>query len=343
MRTIDWSNDDNCIVLIDQTLLPRKLVFKKCRSVRSLIEAIVNMRIRGAPALGAAGAFGIALAVHRSRKRSVEELKHAIESAADSLKATRPTAINLAWAIERVLESVEGLNSIEQIRQTALNEARRIANEDIEINRQIGKHGAVLLDDGDTILTHCNAGRLACVDWGTALGVVRSAIESGKRVKVIACETRPLNQGSRLTVWELIEDGIPVKLITDSVAGFVMKQGMVNKVIVGADRIVKDGVFNKIGTYSLSVLAMEHCIPFYVASPLSSFDFSRSAKEVVIEERSARELRFFGGHQIAPLNVEVYNPAFDVTPLNNITAVITEKGVLDPLRMFEALKSQALV
>lgn len=335
MRTIDWSNEDNCIVLIDQTMLPRKLVVRKCRSIPVLNEAIINLRVRGAPALGAAGAFGVALAANRTRARSAEELKAAIKSAVEALKATRPTAINLAWAMDRVIERIKELKSIETIREEALNEARKIADEDVKINRLIGKHGAELLKDGDTILTHCNAGRLACVDWGTALGAVRSAVESGKKIRVIACETRPLNQGSRLTAWELMEDGIPVRLISDSMAGFVMKQGMIDKVIVGADRIVRDGVFNKIGTYSLSVLAREHKLPFYVAAPLSSFDFSRSANDVVIEQRSANELRFVGRHQIAPINVKVYNPAFDTTPLSNISAVITEKGVFDPFKMFK--------
>ncbi len=339
MRTIEWSSEDNCIVFIDQAELPRKFKVKKCYSISALREAILNMRIRGAPALGAAGAYGIALAACRSKARSAHALKLAIEKAAATLKATRPTAINLAWAVERLLKRIERLSSIEEIRRIALEEARKIAEEDVEINKLIGKHGAELLKDGDTILTHCNAGRLACVDWGTALGVVRSAIQSGKKIKVIACETRPLNQGSRLTAWELMEDGIPVKLIADSTAGFAMKQGMVDKVIVGADRVVKDGVFNKIGTYSISVLAKEHRIPFYVAAPLSSFDFFKSASEVLIEERDARELKFFGRYQITPLNVEVYNPAFDITPLENITGVITERGVFDPLKMFEALKS----
>ncbi len=335
MRTIDWSNDESCIVLIDQTKLPKKLVVRRCRSIPSLTEAIVNLRVRGAPALGAAGAFGVALAAHGSKTRSVGALKQAIQSAAVYMKAARPTAVNLAWAIDRVLGKIKHLDSVDMIREAALREAKKIAEEDVASNKLIGKHGAALLEDGDIILTHCNAGRLACVDWGTALGVVRSAVKSGKMVKVIACETRPLNQGSRLTAWELMVDGIPVKLITDSMAGFVMKQGMVDMVIVGADRIVKDGVFNKIGTYSLSVLAREHGLPFYVAAPLSSFDFSRSASEVVIEERSANELKFFGRHQIAPSDAEVYNPAFDVTPHNNISAVITEKGIFDPLKMFE--------
>jgi methylthioribose-1-phosphate isomerase len=339
MRTIDWSTEDSCIVYIDQAELPRRFIVKKCRSISALKEAIINMRIRGAPVLGAAGAYGIALAACRSKARSTLALKQAIEEAAITLKATRPTAVNLAWAIERLIMKIEKLGSIEEIKRTALEEARKIAEEDVEVNKLIGKHGAELLKDGDTILTHCNAGRLACVDWGTALGIVRSAFQAGKKIKVIACETRPLNQGSRLTAWELMEDGIPVKLITDSTAGFAMKQGMINKVIVGADRVVKDGVFNKIGTYSISVLAKEHSIPFYVAAPLSSFDFFKSASEVLIEERNARELKFFRGYQLAPLNVEVYNPAFDITPLENITAVITERGIFDPLKMFEALKS----
>jgi translation initiation factor 2B subunit I family (IF-2BI) len=263
----------------------------------------------------------------------------AIISDAKRIKDVRPTAVNLSWGVNRVLDKVlknrrfattlSG-ESIEDIRRFALEEAKRICEEDVKINKTIGENGAKLLNDGDTILTHCNAGRLACVDWGTALGVVRSAVEMGKDIKVFACETRPLNQGGRITTWELMEDGIDVTLIADSSSGIVMRNKMVDKVIVGADRIVKDGVFNKIGTYTHSVLAKENKIPFYVAAPYSTFDLERTGGEIIIEERCADELRKFGERYIAPKNVKVFNPAFDFTPMKNITSIITERGVLDP-------------
>ena len=329
MRTIYWDEKSNSVVLIDQTRLPAEFRLERCSTVYQLAEAIKTLKVRGAPALGVAGAYGIVLASYEVNG-DVERAKEHITEMADVLRNTRPTAINLFYGIDRTLKSALSGDSIEDIRRLALEEAEKIAEEDIRINRMIGDHGKRLIEDGDTVMTYCNAGRLACVDWGTALGVIRSAVQEGKNIKVIACETRPLNQGSRLTTWELMEDGIDVTLIADNMAGFVMNKGMVDKIIVGADRVVRYAVFNKIGTYSLSVLAKHHSIPFYVAVPSTTFDFEKKEDEVVIEERDPRELKFFGSHQIAPLEVEVYNPAFDPTPLDNVTALITEKGIIYP-------------
>ncbi|MCX9011593.1 MAG: S-methyl-5-thioribose-1-phosphate isomerase [Candidatus Methanoperedens sp.] len=330
MRTIDWNYEKNDIIMIDQTLLPGRYEIIECKTIESLCEAIKSLRVRGAPALGAAGAFGVALSAQRSSVQSLEGLMKYIKSAGETIIATRPTAVNLSWGVRRTIRAAEDANNIKEARMFTLEEAKAIADEDVEKNRRLGEYGAELLEDGDTVMTHCNAGRLACVDWGTALGVIRSAREEGKDIKVISCETRPLNQGSRITTWELLEDKIPVTLITDSMSGHVMRKGMVDKVIVGADRITQDAVFNKIGTYTHSVIAKEHDIPFYVAAPVSTFDFEHLEDEIEIELRKPDELRFFGNHQIAPLNVEVYNPAFDATPMENVSAIITENGVFYP-------------
>jgi methylthioribose-1-phosphate isomerase len=330
MRTIDWKEEANSIVFVDQTLLPKEYRIIECKTVPSLCEAIKALRIRGAPALGAAGAFGIALAAFLSEVRDIETMTKDLKVAGKALKSTRPTAINLSWGVDRVLEAVSDAFDVQGVKDIALQEARDIAEEDVATNKLIGEYGAKFLNDGDTVLTHCNAGRLACVDWGTALGVVRSAIAEGKEIKVIACETRPLNQGSRITTWELMQDKIPVTLIADSMAGWAMHQGLVNSVLVGADRITQDVVFNKVGTYTLSVLAKEHEIPFYVAAPISTFDFDGWENTVKIEMRDPDELRFYGSEQLAPKDVEVLNPAFDVTPMENVTALITEKGVFYP-------------
>jgi methylthioribose-1-phosphate isomerase len=242
--------------------------------------------------------------------------------------------VNLFYGIERVLKRALSGNDVEEIRRLAVEEAEKIAEEDIERNKIMGKYGAELLEDGDTVLTYCNTGRLATVDWGTALGVIRSAVEQGKDIKVIACETRPLNQGSRLTCWELMQDGIDVTLIADNMVGIVMQRGMVDKVIVGADRIVRDAVFNKIGTYTVAIVAKEHDVPFYVAAPITTFDWEKTMDEVIIEERSKDELIYCNikcrKSLIAPKDVKVFNPAFDATPLKYVTALITEKGVIYP-------------
>ncbi len=332
MRTIFWEND--AVKLIDQTKLPEKFEVLVCKRVEELADAIKRLAIRGAPALEAAGAYGVALATREKDFSSVDELKEHVKKAAKILSSTRPTAVNLFVGIERVLNAALKGKTIEEVRELALKEAERIAEEDVRRNKLIGSHGAKLIEDGDTVLTICNTGRLATVDWGTALGVIRSAVEEGKSVKVIACETRPLNQGSRLTAWELMQDGIDVTLITDSMAGIVMQRGMVDKVIVGADRIVRDAVFNKIGTYTLAVLSKEHGIPFYVAAPLTTFDWDKKSEDVEIEERSKDELIYChsvcGRTLIAPKDVKVFNPAFDCTPLRYVSAIITERGVIRP-------------
>ncbi len=338
MRTIDWDYEKNNIIMIDQTLLPAEYRTIECSTIDSLCEAIISLRVRGAPALGAAGGFGVALSAFKSNASSLDALIKNIENAGKSLIATRPTAVNLSWGVKRVIRAVEDARNIKEARMFALDEAKAIADEDVKKNMQLGEYGASLLEDGDTVLTHCNAGRLACVDWGTALGVIRSARADGKDIKVIACETRPLNQGSRLTAWELMEDKIPVTLITDSMSGHVMRKGMVNKVIVGADRITQDAVFNKIGTYTHSIIAKEHGIPFYVAAPVSTFDFERLEDEVEIEIRKPEELKYFGNRQLAPLEVDVYNPAFDATPMENVTGIITENGIFYPPFLIEEAK-----
>jgi methylthioribose-1-phosphate isomerase len=329
MGTIFW---DGCVKLIEQTLLPGKLEVVSCKRVEEVANAIKRLAVRGAPALEAAGGYGIVLAAFEKKFASVEELKKNLIKAADLLCSTRPTAVNLSYGIQRVLSKAMEGESIEEIRELALSEAERIAGEDVKRNRLIGSYGAKLLEDGDTVLTHCNTGKLAAVDWGTALGVIRSAVQEGKKIRVIACETRPLNQGSRLTAWELMQDGIDVTLIADSMAGIAMQKGMVDKVVVGADRIVRNAVFNKIGTYPIAVLAKEHGIPFYVAAPKTTFDWSRTMEEVVIEEREKEELLYCPCKSclIAPKEVKVYNPAFDSTPLDYVTALITEKGIIHP-------------
>lgn len=338
MRTIDWDYEKNNIIMIDQTLLPAEYRIIECSTIESLCEAIISLRVRGAPALGAAGGFGVALSAFKSNASSLDALIKNIENAGKTLIATRPTAVNLSWGVKRVIRAMEDARNIKETRMFALDEAKAIADEDVKKNMQLGEYGASLLEDGDTVLTHCNAGRLACVDWGTALGVIRSARADGKDIKVIACETRPLNQGSRLTTWELMEDKIPVTLITDSMSGHVMRKGMVDKVIVGADRITQDAVFNKIGTYTHSIIAKEHGIPFYVAAPVSTFDFERLEDDVEIEIRKPQELRFFGNRQIAPLDVDVYNPAFDATPMENVTGIITENGIFYPPFLIDEVK-----
>ncbi len=338
MRTIDWDYEKNNIIMIDQTLLPGEYKIITCSTIESLCKAISMLRVRGAPALGAAGGFGVALSAFKSKASSLNTLLEDIQTAGETIIATRPTAVNLSWGVNRVTKAAENARNLEEARTFALDEAKAIADEDVEKNMKLGEYGAALLGDGDTVMTHCNAGRLACVDWGTALGVIRSARAQGKDIRVIACETRPLNQGSRITAWELMEDKIPVTLIADSMSGHVMRKGMVDKVIVGADRITQDAVFNKIGTYTHSVLAKEHKIPFYVAAPVSTFDFEHLEDEIKIELRKPEELKFFGNRQIAPLDVEVYNPAFDATPMENVTAIITENGIFYPPFLIDEVK-----
>lgn len=326
-RTIWW---DGGLWMIDQTRLPGVLKTIKIESIKDLIEAIKSLRVRGAPALGAAGGYGIALAAWLSRAGNPYDLLQELDIAAEKIRSSRPTAINLSWGVDRVMKAASAQDTVEDIRNAALHEADQIAEEDIKINRAIGKNGAKLLENGDHVLTHCNAGRLACVGWGTALGVIRSAVEAGKEIHVYACETRPLNQGSRLTAWELSQDGIPVTLICESASGSLMRRGMIDKAIVGADRITRDAVFNKIGTYNHAVLAKHHRIPFYVAAPLSTFDLAHKEEDVIVEERDASEMCVLGDVQLAPADVDVFNPAFDATPLELVTALITERGVFRP-------------
>ena len=335
MRTIDWNSENNTIIMVDQTLLPAKYKLIECSSIECLCEAISSLRVRGAPAIGAAGGFGIALAGVLSHARSMEALVNELKQAGDMIISTRPTAVNLAWAVNRVLNATMDAYNIESIRDIVLHEALAIADEDAKLNKKIGINGAKLLKDGDTVMTYCNAGRLACVDWGTALGVIRSAVEMGKEIQVIACETRPLNQGGRITTLELMEDKIPVTLITDSMSAHVMRCKKVDCVIVGADRITQDAVFNKIGTYTLSIVANEHDIPFYVAAPVSTFDFINMENDIEIELRNPDEMRFMAGTQIAPLDVNVYNPAFDATPMEYVSALITENGIFKPPLLLE--------
>ena len=326
MRMIKWQN--GTVITPDQTKLPLQEVTLEIKTVDQMAEAIKTLRVRGAPLLGAAAGFGVALAAYNSTARTRDKFLAELETAGTVIKRQRPTAVNLFWGVDRVLDkarSVEG--TVDEIKAAVIAEAQRIADEDAAQNRAIGKNGSVLIDDGDTILTHCNAGELATVEYGTALGVIRAAWEEGKKIKVIADETRPLLQGARLTAYELKRDGIPVTLITDNMAGWMMHKGLVDKVIVGADRIVQDGVVNKIGTFSVAVLAHEHGIPFYVAAPKSTFDLAHRAADVIIEERKPEEVTHVGSQQIAPDGVAVMNPAFDITPLKYVSAIVCESQV----------------
>ena len=308
MKTMFW--EDNQLVLIDQTKLPHELVYYHCKTYKDVIHAIKTMKVRGAPAIGVAAAFGMALA----------ELEGVdLHKAGEEIKAARPTAVNLFWAVDRVLKS-----------DNALEEALKMYDEDIETNKAIGKHGAEVIDDGDTILTHCNAGALACVDYGTALGVIRAAFEEGKKIKVICDETRPFCQGAKLSVFEMQQENIPVKLIVDNAAARMMQTGKVNKVVVGADRVAKGGIANKIGTLMVALAAKRFDVPFYVAAPKSTFDFENSIYDTKIEERDPNEVLYFGECRVAPEGTEVENPSFDIVPSDLITGIITEEGILEP-------------
>ncbi len=326
MRTIEWK--DGVVTTIDQTQLPSKTVILKMTKSDEIATAIKTMQIRGAPLLGAAAAYSLALTAYHSKAKDKGKLMEELKTSAEILRKTRPTAVNLFWAIDRVIEEAKSTKGDAlTVANAVIEEAQRIAAEDVNANLKIGQHGSRLIEHGDTVLTHCNAGSLATVDYGTALGVIRAAWEDRKEIKVIATETRPFLQGARLTTYELLRDGIPVTLITDNMVGYVMAKSLVDKVIVGADRVVKNAVINKIGTYTIAVLAHEHCIPFYVAAPKSTFDLNRFAEDVVVEERSTEEVVEFGGVQTAPRGVSAFNPAFDVTPLKYVTAIICEEGV----------------
>ena len=334
IRPFEWRKGK--IAWIDTSKLPWEEVYHESSDLERLAQAIERMEVRGAPAIGAFAALALAAHVYNVKVKSINELVLEFEKALSRLKRTRPTAYNLFWALNRMNNKLKLLlktiNEVNKIKEQLLQEALRICEEDIELNRKIGYHGSQLVDDGDTILTHCNAGALATAGYGTALGIIRAARYSGKKIKVIATETRPILQGARLTVWELKKEGIPVKLITDNMVGYVMSKGLVNKVIVGADRILLDGhVINKIGTYTIAVLASRHNIPFYVAAPTSTIDPKSTVDKVVIEERDPNEVRSILGRLLITLpDVEVLNPAFDITPPELVTAIITEKGIARP-------------
>lgn len=330
METLTWKQ--NKLYLIDQRKLPFKLEEVNCSNFREVARAIKVMKIRGAPALGIAAAYGMALAAISSRAKNYYKFIKDMEIARNYLANSRPTAVNLFWAIERIMKLImvnQGLD-VFRLKELVVQEARRIEKEDREINQEIGRIGAELIKDSNNILTHCNAGSLATAGYGTALGVIRTAFFQGKRIHVYVDETRPLLQGARLTTWELMQDKIPCTLITDNMAGYLMWKKRIDLVIVGADRIARNGdVANKIGTYSLGVLARENSIPFYVAAPLSTIDLSLSSgEEILIEERDPQEITHILGKQIAPSGVKIFNPAFDITPHNYVKGIITEKGII---------------
>ena len=329
LRTIEWKNDS--VVMIDQTKLPNELVFVKYTDYNDVADAIRTLVVRGAPAIGVSGAFGMALAALQSSSKTIEGLLSDLEKAKKILFETRPTAINLSWALEKIMEIAKQGKTVSEIRDTVITKAKQMAEEDIKINKTMGKNGAELFQNNDTIMTHCNAGALATVSYGTALGVIRATKESGKNIKVIATETRPVQQGSRLTAFELKHDGIDVTLIPDTAVGYTMANGLVNGVIVGADRILRTGhVFNKIGTYQVATMAKQHNIPFYVAAPLSTFDLESKPKDVIIEQRKASEVTGIGDKKTAPDGIDVINPAFDMTPPELISGIITENGIVKP-------------
>jgi methylthioribose-1-phosphate isomerase len=334
IKTIEWTEDG--VVMIDQRLLPAEEVYPIFRTYEEVAGAIKDMVIRGAPAIGVAAAMGIALGTRDTKADDLDEFDPAFARICEVMRATRPTAVNLFWAIERMRDLYARLKrdkrSLAEIRGLLIDEAKRMHEEDVEANRELGRFGAELIPDGATVLTHCNAGALATAGYGTALGVIRAAAEAGKKVAVFADETRPFLQGARLTAWELQKEKIPVTLITDNMAGHFMKSGRIDCVIVGADRIAANGdTANKIGTYSVAVLAKENDLPFYVAAPVSTLDLSlESGDQIPIEERDGREVTHIKGAQLAPQGIEIANPAFDVTPHRYIAAIITERGVARP-------------
>jgi len=313
MKTLYWK--DNHLFILDQTKLPAEVTYFECETYQDVIHTIKTLMVRGAPAIGVAAAFGMALA---------ELAGEDLEKVAEEIKAARPTAVNLFWAVDRILE-------VKSAGRSALDEALLMFDEDIQTNKALGRNGAQVIDDGDTILTHCNAGALACVDYGTALGVIRAAVEECKNISVVCDETRPVCQGARLSVFEMQEEGIPVKLIVDSAAGRLMQEGKIDKVIVGADRVARGGVANKIGSLMVALAAKRFNVPFYVAAPKSTFDEDISIFDVEIEERDPNEVLYYGECRVAPEETEVENPAFDIVPSDLITGIITEDGILDPI------------
>ena len=329
LKTIEWK--DNSVIMIDQTKLPNSLEYVTYTDYNDVATAIRNLVVRGAPAIGVSGAFGLALAALQSSAKEKDQLIQDLETAKKILFETRPTAVNLVWGLEKIMSVTKGDKTVEQIRGSIIETAKQMARDDIQINMSIGKNGSELFSQNDTIMTHCNAGALATVGYGTALGVIRATKDSGKNIKVIATETRPIQQGSRLTAFELKHDGIDVSLIPDTAVGYTMANDLVNGVIVGADRILRTGhVFNKIGTYQVATMAKKHNIPFYVAAPLSTFDLQSKPDDIIIEQRKASEVTGIGDKRTAPDGIDVINPAFDMTPPELISAIITENGVAKP-------------
>lgn len=334
VKTIEWENDT--LILIDCTKLPVEETYIQCKQYSTLCKAIKILSVRGAPAIGVSAAYGVVLAAIEAQKKtdSKEEYIDFVKKAIKELASTRPTAVNLFWALDRMNKKFDSLKELSEseIKEELLKEAHKIFDNDIECNKAMGKYGNEVVPEGTSILTHCNAGALATAGYGTALGVIRAAHEAGKNIEVYADETRPLLQGARLTAWELVKEGIPATLITDNMAGYTMKLGKIDMVIFGADRITVNGdVANKIGSYSVSVLAKEHGIPVYAAAPLSTIDLNLiDGDEIPIEERDKNEVRQLFGAQTAPEDVNTFNPAFDVTPHRYIAGIITEVGVLRP-------------
>src|ERR1700726_1000035 len=329
IQTLEWT--ERGVRFIDQTRLPTEEVYVTCTTYEQVADVIRNMVVRGAPAIGVAAAMGIALGVNNSKAESTGDLKRELDQICDLIGKTRPTAVNLFWAIRRMQEKFERIRirPVPQIKQALVEEAKRMHAEDIAANQAMGRHGATLMPSAGGVLTHCNAGALATAGYGTALGVIRAAVEQGKKIHVFADETRPFLQGSRLTAWELMKDGIPTTVISDNMAGVMMQQGKIGAIVVGADRIAANGdVANKIGTYTVAVLAKEHGIPFYVAAPFSTVDLEASdGSKIPIEQRNKREVSHIAGKQMTPDGVGIENPAFDVTPAKYVTAIITERGI----------------
>ena len=340
--TVEWK--DGAVRLLDQSRLPTHVEFVECRDYRAVAQAIRELKVRGAPAIGVTAAMGVALGAQAVADTDYDTFANEVRKICDHLAASRPTAVNLFWALARIKDTLAALRNktIAEIKAELVRESQAILEEDIALCKAMGRHGATLIHSGQTVLTHCNAGALATAGYGTALGVIRAAWEQGKQIRVIADETRPVLQGARLTAWELMQDKIPVTLITDNMAGALMRQGKIQLCVVGADRIAANGdVANKIGTYSVAVLARAHNIPFYVAAPYSTIDLNTaSGADIPIEQRNPLEVTaIHGSHPVAPEGVEVFNPAFDVTPADLITGIITERGVFKPADLARAFRA----
>src|SRR5213594_2497823 len=326
LEPVRWRNDG--LEVIDQTLLPNKLAYVRLGSVEQVSAAIKTMKVRGAPLIGVVGAYGLALSVKKIKTHDLGNARTQLRKWADFLIQTRPTGVNLRWAVERVFKASAKAGDVSSLKEILSKEAEAIFNSELEAARKVGEYGSPLLEDGDTVLTHCNAGALATVGYGTSLAIVRAAVEQGKRISVIATETRPLLQGSRLTAFELAHDKIPVRIIVDSAAAQLMSRGVVDKIVVGADRILRTGhVTNKIGTLPIALSAKFYHLPFYAAAPISTIDLRTEPSQIIIEERSPREVLYVGGKRIAPVGVQASNLAFDITPPELVTGIITDRGV----------------